>query len=267
MRTLFEAAHACLMVRDVEEKLALTAEVAGQWRAQALTLDDFAPVEAIGEPGRPARPPLVHPRQVARRGLATPHGRAAFLHALAHIEFNAINLAWDAVQRFRGLPRDYYDDWVRIAAEEAYHFTLLRARLREYGHDYGDFDAHDGLWEMARKTAHDPLLRMALVPRVLEARGLDVTPGMIVRLRAAGDEASADILEIILRDEITHVAAGTRWFRHLCAERGLDAERSFAAIIADYTRSGRVPGPLNAPARQAAGFSSAELAMLSSLGG
>jgi uncharacterized ferritin-like protein (DUF455 family) len=266
MKTLFEAARACLLACDVEEKLAMTTQVANAWRSHALVLDDATPPGTIGEPGRPPRPRLVHPRQVPRRTLAAPAGRAVFLHALAHIEFNAINLAWDAVYRFRGLPRDYYDDWVRIAAEEAYHFTLLRERLREFSHDYGDFDAHDGLWDMARKTAHDPLLRMALVPRVLEARGLDVTPGMIARLHAVGDEPSCAILEIILRDEITHVAAGTRWFRHLCAERALDAGQTFAMIIADYTRNGRLPGPLNTSARQAAGFSSTELEMLATSG-
>jgi uncharacterized ferritin-like protein (DUF455 family) len=183
---------------------------------------------------------------------------------LAHIELNAINLAWDAVYRFRGLPRDYYDDWVQIAGEEAYHFTLLRDRLQELGYDYGDFEAHDGLWEMARKTAHDPLIRMALVPRVLEARGLDVTPGMMARLRAAGDVRTADILVVILRDEVGHVAAGSRWFRYLCQARGLDPDATYRQLIRQYM-TGRIKGPLHRDARLEAGFTEQELAYLEGL--
>src|SRR5690606_2677139 len=155
------------------------------------------------------RPRLVHPRELPRRGFGTAEGRAAFLHAIAHIEFNAIDLGWDAVYRFRGMPAAFYADWVSVADDEARHFALLRARLRDLGHDYGDFDAHNGLWEMAEKTAHDALARMALVPRVLEARGLDVTPGMIARLRGP-DDATADLLEVILAEEVAHVAAGRR---------------------------------------------------------
>src|SRR5690606_22492043 len=146
---------------------------------------------ALTAPGRPLRPRLVAPRALPQRGLGSAHGRAAFVHAIAHIEFNAINLAWDAVYRFDCMPHDYYADRVGGAADEARHFALLRARLLELGHDYGDFDAHDGLWEMAVQTAHDCLARMALVPRVLEARGLDVTPAMIERLRALDDQRTA----------------------------------------------------------------------------
>jgi uncharacterized ferritin-like protein (DUF455 family) len=200
----------------------------------------------------------VAPRQVPGRGLGTPEGHAAFVHAIAHIELNAINLAWDAVYRFPGLPPGYYDDWVRVAAEEAYHFTLMSEHLRRLGYHYGDFDAHDGLWEMARKTACDPLERMALVPRVLEARGLDVTPGMRARLQAMGDERGAAILGVILRDEIGHVAAGSRWFRYLCTARGLAPEPTFRELVARHAR-GAVRGPLNREARRLAGFTDAEL--------
>jgi uncharacterized ferritin-like protein (DUF455 family) len=215
----------------------------------------------IAAPGRPPRPALVSPRQVPRRGLGTAEGRVALVHAVAHIEFNAINLAWDAVYRFRGMPLDYYRDWVGVAADEARHFALLQARLAELGHAYGDFDAHDGLWEMAVKTSGSCLERMALVPRVLEARGLDVTPGMISRLRSVGDTASVAILETILREEVAHVAAGSRWFTWCCARAGCDPEAVFAALLAEHVR-GAAKGPFNIPARLAAGFTRAELARL-----
>ena len=212
-------------------------------------------------PGRPKTPRLVHPRDLARRGFGTPEGRAAFIHSIAHIEFNAIDLAWDAVYRFRGLPQAYYADWVAVANDEARHFQMLRQRLREFGRDYGDFDAHNGLWEMAGCTAHDGMTRMALVPRVLEARGLDVTPAMIVKLRALGDDSTADILETILREEIAHVAAGSRWFRWYCEQTGVDAPTRFSELLVEYAH-GSLRGPFNHDARRAAGFSEEELAAL-----
>ncbi|CAN5601510.1 ferritin-like domain-containing protein [soil metagenome] len=262
MTSLFATARACLDARTPADKLARTFAVAEAFARGELAIEKHAPPpEPIGMPGRPGTPRLVHPRDLPRRGLGTPEGRAAFLHAIAHIEFNAIDLAWDAVYRFRGLPAAYYADWVGVAADEARHFTLLRGRLRELGHDYGDFDAHNGLWEMAEKTAHDGLARMALVPRVLEARGLDVTPGMIIKLRAIGDEASAEILETILREEVAHVAAGSRWFRWFCARQQVEPEPAFRALLAQYAR-GALHGPFNIEARSAAGFSDEELAAL-----
>ncbi|RAS39120.1 uncharacterized ferritin-like protein (DUF455 family) [Paraburkholderia bryophila] len=157
-------------------------------------------VEPADLPGRPARPELVDPRQLKRRSMQSPQGRAVLLHALAHIEFNAINLALDAVWRFSGMPAAFYVDWLKVAAEEAYHFSLLSVRLAEYGHAYGDFPAHDGLWDMCERTRGDVLARMALVPRTLEARGLDASPPIRARLQQAGDQASAAILDVILRD-------------------------------------------------------------------
>ena len=261
--TLQQAARAALAAADPGEKLELTALAAAAWRAGALALaHDDAPVAL--EPGRPARPLLVGVRSVPRRGLGSADGRAALLHAVAHIEFNAINLAWDAVARFAGLPRAYYDDWVACADDEARHFRMLSTRLAELGHAYGDFDAHDGLWSAARDTAHDCLARMALVPRVLEARGLDVTPGMIARLRAVGDEATVAILEVILREEVAHVAAGSRWFAHLCRERGLEPRATFVDLIGERGR-GALRAPFNRPARRAAGFDDDELAELDRL--
>lgn len=237
---------------------------AARWRAGTLSLAHGSSPHAIGAPGRPPRPLLVTPRELPRRGFHTLDGRAALIHAVAHIEFNAMNLAWDAVYRFRGLPRGYYEDWVRVADEEAYHYSLLRERLRGLGYEYGDFSAHDGLWEMAEETAHDVLVRMALVPRVLEARGLDVTPTMMERLRAVGDEETAALLGIILRDEIGHVAIGTRWFRHVCAERGLAPEPTFRQLVSEHLK-GRIKGPFHYAARLQAGFSEEELASLTEL--
>lgn len=180
------------------------------------------------------------------------------MHAICHIEFTAINLALDAVVRFAGMPVDFYTDWAAIAGEEAVHFSLLAAHLDSLGYRYGDFVAHDGLWDMAERTGADVLRRMALVPRVMEARGLDVTPGMIVRLRAIGDDAGAGILERILHDEIAHVLAGTRWFNYACRARGLDPEPTFAELVGAEFGTIRAAA-LNREARLAAGFSTAEL--------
>ncbi|HKT98233.1 MAG TPA: ferritin-like domain-containing protein [Paraburkholderia sp.] len=209
-------------------------------------------------PGRPSRPELVEPRSLQRRSMSTPQGRVVLLHALAHIEFNAINLALDAIWRFANMPGAFYADWLRVAAEEAYHFSLLCRRLADYGHAYGDFPAHNGLWEMCERTSGDVLARMALVPRVLEARGLDASPPIRARLKQAGDEESAAILDIILRDEVGHVRIGNHWFRYLCEARGLDPHTAWLALAAQYNAP-RMRGPFNFEARRSAGFDQAEL--------
>nr|WP_255682255.1 ferritin-like domain-containing protein [Luteimonas sp. BDR2-5] len=259
---MFAAARHCLDACDPGAKVALTHAYARRFRAGGLPVpENAAPPDPIRMPGRPPRPRLVHPRELPRRGFGSIEGRAAFVHAIAHIELNAIDLGWDAVYRFRGLPAGFYADWVSVADDEARHFTLLQGRLRALDHDYGDFDAHNGLWEMCEKTAHDGLARMALVPRVLEARGLDVTPGMIVRLRALGDDETVAILEVILREEVAHVAAGSRWFRWYCERAGIDPEPKFRELLADYARA-VLHGPFNLDARAAAGFSAEELAAL-----
>ncbi len=263
--SLFAAALACLDATTPETKVAVTFAAAEAFARGDLSVPaDAPPPEPIRMPGRPARPALVHPRALPQRGLGSDPGRAAFVHAIAHIEFNAIDLAWDAVYRFRGLPREYYADWVGVASDEARHFALLRERLRQLGYDYGDFDAHNGLWEMAGKTSHDGLARMALVPRVLEARGLDVTPGMISRLRALGDEATVAILEVILREEVAHVAVGSRWFRWYCERAGVAPGPRFRDLLMQHSR-GVLRGPFNLEARSAAGFDDDELAMLQAL--
>jgi uncharacterized ferritin-like protein (DUF455 family) len=200
-------------------------------------------------------------KDVPTRSPFTLEGRAALLHAIAHIEFNAINLALDAVWRFGGLPRDYYADWLRVASEEALHFTLLRNHLIALGHDYGGFDAHDGLWSMAQRTAHDLVARMALVPRTLEARGLDATPPLQAKLARAGDTRAVEILDLILRDEIGHVAIGNRWYRWACERDGLDPVALYPQLVERHDAP-RLRPPFNLGARRAAGFSDDEIAGL-----
>jgi uncharacterized ferritin-like protein (DUF455 family) len=212
-------------------------------------------------PGRPARPALVPPRLLQRRAMNTVDGRAALIHALAHIEFNAINLALDAVWRFTDMPADYYHDWLLVAKEEAYHFGLLREHLQSLGYDYGDFDGHNSLWEMVEKTQADVLARMALVPRTLEARGLDAAPPLKHKLAQAGDHAAAAILDIILRDEIGHVSIGNRWFQYLCDQRGLELLQTFESLRLQY-QAPKLRPPFNMQARKQAGFTEAELAYL-----
>mgnify|MGYP001550711028 CR=1 FL=1 len=212
-------------------------------------------------PGRPSRPELVPPLAVRHRSMRTVEGRAALIHALAHIEFNAINLALDAIWRFPDMPREYYVDWMQVAAEEALHFSLLSQHLQTQGFQYGDFTAHNSLWDMAEKTQGDILARIALVPRTLEARGLDASPPMRAKLAQAGDIAVAEILDIILRDEIGHVAIGNRWFGWLCEQRGLEPIATYAALAVQY-KAPQLRGPFNLEARRAAGFSELELAAL-----
>lgn len=264
-QSLYDVIHACLQAVDVDDKVNRTHAAAASWCANELVMDLLASPEAVDEPGRPSKPALVDPRNLTRRSVHTEKGHAALIHAIAHIEFNAINLALDAVQRFRQLPSAYIDDWLKIADEEASHFQLLREHLNTLGYDYGDFDAHNGLWEMAQQTAHDPLVRMALVPRVMEARGLDVTPGIIERLREAGDHRAVEILTIILRDEVGHVEIGTRWFHYLCDEQDLPRQETFQRLFNQYTK-GRIRLPLHREARKQAGFSEAELQYLEGLG-
>jgi uncharacterized ferritin-like protein (DUF455 family) len=261
---LFAAAAACLRADEVGAKLGLAEALDEDLRAGRLYRGEGTPDPVPKEAGRPQRPRLVSPSQLAQRGLGSPEGQAALIHAVAHIEFNAINLACDAVYRFRDMPDDYYRDWAGVAAEEAHHFSLLRDRLGQLGFGYGDFPAHNGLWDLAVKTADDVLLRMALVPRVMEARGLDVTPGMMERFAAIGDQETVDVLGIILRDEVGHVEAGSRWFRYECDRRGLDPEDTYFALLAAHF-PGNVRCPLHKAARREAGFSESELGRLEKL--
>jgi uncharacterized ferritin-like protein (DUF455 family) len=266
MKDLFELARGCLAAQEPAEKVSLTLAAASQLRNGLCRPVAGAAPLTVDPPGRPEKPLLVHHSALPGRKMNSQKGRTAFIHALAHIEFNAINLAWDAVFRFRGLPDAYYNDWAKVAAEEAQHFCLLDERLQQLGCEYGDYPAHDGLWEMAIKTADDVLVRMALVPRVLEARGLDVTPAMIRRLQQIGDDETVAVLERIYADEIGHVEIGSRWFRFVCAERGLESARTFRAILVDF-RMDRIKHPLNEAARAQAGFDADELGMLKLMAG
>ena len=236
-------------------------------QAQAATLSIATEVmlpAPAALPGRPERPALISPAQVPQRSVHSVEGRAALIHAICHIEFNAINLALDAVWRFGGMPEDFYRDWLRVAVEEAYHFSLLHTHLQTLGHRYGDFPAHDGLWAMCEKTQDDITARMALVPRTLEARGLDATPLIQAKLRQVGTPdalAAVAILDTILREEVGHVAIGNHWYRWLCRERGLEPEAHYATL-AERHAAPRPRPPFNEAARRLAGFTDTELQWL-----
>lgn len=214
------------------------------------------PIQAVAFPERPI---WLSPGKMPKRSLTSRQGLAAFFHALTHIEFVAVYLAWDMVYRFRNLPEAFYRDWLAVACEEAEHFVLLRAHLRKLGCDYGDFPAHGGLWDHARDTAGDLPARLALVPRCTEARGLDVTPAMIKKFRNAGDEASAALLERILADEVGHVRKGSYWFKQVCGQRGAEPEALYRQILLGYYKGSKPKGPFNREMRIMAGFSEAEL--------
>lgn len=255
--TFFAAVGRCLGETEVAAKLDLVRRLDAAVEAGRLAPDPtepFTPVPA----GRSARPALVDPRSVPWRQPTSPAGRAALLHAVAHIEYSAVNLALDHVHRFRGLPAEYYRAWTRVAREEVHHFELVRARLVSLGTDYGALPAHDELWRMAERTSGDVLDRMALVARYHEARGLDASPRLRDKLRGVGDHASAAALEVIVRDEVSHVALGDRWFRHACAARGLAPEVTFLELLRRYDVPPPRP-PFNREARRAAGFTEAEL--------
>ena len=262
--SLYRAARDCLLCDSLDEKLAMTTRVARAWEQGELVLSDWSSADSITRAGRPERPELVHPSRLPRRSLGSETGRLALIHAIAHIEFNAINLAWDAVQRFPDLPAAFYSDWIQVAREEVDHFCLLRERLRAGGVDYGDFPGHNGLWEMAVRTAHDPLVRMALVPRMLEARGLDVTPGIMKRFSAIDDRETVRVLEVILREEVGHVQFGSRWFDYLCRQRGVDPQETYFDLLENFL-NGEIRCPLHHQARRDAGFSQEELNRLEAL--
>lgn len=249
---------------DLERKLVLVAALSEQ--GPRLTIDTGRQIEAPAPlPGRPAKPELIEPAKVPHRSVHTEEGRAALIHAICHIEFNAINLALDAIWRFPQMPEAFYRDWLRVAVEEAYHFNLLHEHLgTQLDHRYGDFPAHDGLWSMCEKTRNDITARMALVPRTLEARGLDATPLIQKKLRAVGKPdalAACDILDIILRDEIGHVAIGNHWYRWLCERQSIEPVAYYDVLSQRY-KAPRLKGPFNRAARQRAGFSEQELTEL-----
>jgi len=257
MSSLRQQALQLLLCRDPNDKASGTR-----------VLDASGPVGAAeildtpsGIPGRPDRPLRVPHTQLKQRSMKSVQGRASLLHALAHIELNAIDLALDVCWRFQGMPDEFYRQWLAVAREEALHFQLLRDHLATLGFGYGDFPAHDGLWQMAERTRHDLLARIALVPRTLEARGLDASPAVKAKLLAAGDLRGAEILDIILRDEIGHVAVGNHWFKWLCERQGLEPLATYAELATRH-EAPRLRGPFNLEARRAAGFDEAELRVL-----
>ncbi len=250
-----------LLETDPKLKTQGVAALYDAWLSNHCALDSDYPVSAAIIGGLPDSLQLVDPKFLKRRRLHSPDGKAALIHAISHIEFNAINIALDAIYRFRDMPLAYYGDWLQVAREEAYHFCLLQQHMQTLGHDYGDFPAHRGLWEVVEKTGQDVLIRMALVPRLLEARGLDVTPDIARRLLKAGDSTGAEILSIIFFDEINHVAVGNRWYYQLCMDRNLEPIETFIALLKEYAPN-HLRGPLAIENRKRAGFGDTELDML-----
>ena len=250
-QTLAECAVDILATADPADKLAMTDRAAAAWRQGQMSLGGAMPPE---RPARSARPRLAQPWEMPRRSTG-PKGRIALVHALAHIELNAVDLAWDIIARFtnNALPRRFYDDWVDIAVEEAAHHDALARRLESLGAAYGDLPAHDGLWDAAVRSADDLAARLVLIPMTLEARGLDTTPPTVQRLRRAGDEETAAILEVIFADEIKHLAVGLRWFEFLCAARNLCPHSTYREIL-DARFPGGLKAPFNLEARGAAGM-------------
>lgn len=262
---LLQASEHCLSLADPQKKCSAVLALAARVEKGLYLWDSDHPFNPDSVPGRPERPQLVNPSAVPRRRLGSEEGRVALVHAIAHIEFNAINLALDAVCRFRDMPRQYYLDWISVAGDEARHFQLLQKRLAQLDRQYGDYPAHNALWEMAEKTTDSCLVRMALVPRVLEARGLDVTPPMIERLRTVGDTETIAALEVILSEEVRHVAVGSHWFNYCCELENKPAAETFLELVSSRF-TGSIRGPFNMAARSKAGFSQAEMDALSGIG-
>ena len=260
---LYPALYRALMENDPARKIAQTYAIYYGLR-DGLYHREPTGVQSVPDAGRPQHPELVAPKDVPRRRLGTRDGICAMLHAIAHIEFNAINLSLDAAYRFQHMPEDFYRDWIRVAKEEAYHFSLISGRLEELGSHYGAYTAHGGLWQACVDTEHDVMVRMALVPRVMEARGLDVTPAIQEKLRQHGEERTARLLDIIYRDEQGHVAIGSHWFKHCCAERQLPYRETFAELLSGYLKA-TIKGPFNVEARLQAGFDDLEIALLEEL--
>lgn len=261
MQNFYNTVLTCLLEQDIDKKLNQLQNI-----QQDLVLDkfNFTPTKTtqkVADPGRPTLPELTAPKFLPKRKLGSKEGHAALIHSIAHIEFNAINLALDALYRFQDMPKAYYNDWLGVALEESYHFQMIREHLFHLGYNYGYFNAHNGLWVTTFETDHDPLIRMALVPRTLEARGLDVTPPMINKLRAIGDKKGVEILKILLKDEIGHVEVGSRWFNYLCEKRNLNPVESFKEAINLYFH-GNLKGPFNYSAREKAGFTAEEITWL-----
>ncbi len=258
MENIFTIARSCLHHADIEQKIKKTHDAKRLSDSDQLSFDSIMPVESISKIQFPNTPELLAPRDMPRRRLNSPTGKIAFFHALAHIEFIAIYLAWDILYRFRDLPKQFYQDWLLVADEEAQHFSLIREHLLEMGADYGDLPAHRGLWDHAKETEDELLARLAIVPRCMEARGLDITPKMIEKFDNQKDQKSVKILTRILEDEVGHVKIGSYWFKLLCQQRGLNHEEKYIELIKKYY-VGKPKGPFNRELRIIAGFTNTEI--------
>ena len=261
MQNLYEHAKKCFLISDPYEKVAATYEAVSLCKQNLLAWDEGVVPELLNQPGRLSRPEIVAPRDLNRRRCGKAAGRAAMVHAMAHIELTAVNLCWDAIYRYRDMPFEYYDDWVNVAEEEANHFLALRDRILEMGFDYGDFPAHEELWKMAIATADDVTHRMGVVHRVFESRALDVVPKTIKKFESMGERALVRTLSVIGNEEIGHVGAGSRWFRYRCDLGGLEPDATFFQLV-DHYMKGQLRGPFNYEWRQQAGFSEGELLRL-----
>jgi len=258
VKNIFTVAEFCLHHPEIEQKIEKTHIARQLARIGQLSFDEPKAAALISQTKFPTTPKLLPPRDMPRRGLNSPAGKIAFFHALAHIEFVAIYLAWDILYRFRGLPKQFYMDWLQVADEEALHFTMLRKHLLELGAEYGDLPAHRGLWDHAEETADDVLARLAVVPRCMEARGLDITPQMIEKFDVKGDEKSVKLLTKILEDEVGHVQIGSHWFKVLCEQKGINHETKYKELVGKFY-NGKPKGPFNRELRIIAGFSNTEI--------
>jgi len=239
MKNVFKFAEACLQGIAIDEKLTLTHQAWHLYENNQLSFASELPVLPITQVKFPDKPVLLPPRDMPKRKIGSPEGVAAFFHAIAHVEFVAISLAWDLLYRFRGLPEQFYQDWLKVADEEAQHFELIRLHLKTLKVNYGDLPAHNGLWDHANDTADDLLARLAMVPRCMEARGLDVTPAIIAKFKNVGDNASVILLERILTDEVGHVERGSYWFKWVCKQQGYEPEAKYRQLIKQYYQGGK----------------------------
>ncbi|CAM3606693.1 ferritin-like domain-containing protein [Polynucleobacter brandtiae] len=263
MPELRHSALQVLLLTDPGQKVSQIKQLFDDYHQQRVELSPAALIHFDGLvlPGRPEKPELVSPQKAPKRSMSTPEGRIRLLHSLAHIEFNALNLALDALARFSEMPQQYYEDWLKVAKEEAYHFSLIEGHLRSLGSYYGDLTAHNSLWEMVERTSDQVIARMALVPRTMEARGLDAVPAIRDRFIQIKDHAVVDILDIILRDEVGHVLIGNQWFNYLCSKDKLSPITTYRELARKYCAP-VLRGPFNFEARERAGFTAQELDIL-----
>ena len=262
-KNIYSLIYQAILEKDPTTKCGLVYDLFHNWQQDKATVQS-APIHEISEAGRPKKPDLISPKHVAKRSTSSEIGRLALIHSFTHIEFNAINLALDAAYRFRQLPNQFITDWLQVAYEEAKHFNLLNDCLNSRGSHYGAWPAHAGLWHMAQQTSHSLVHRMAMVPRVMEARGLDVTPKMISKFIQCNDQEMADILNTIYKEEIGHVAIGNHWYKHACKLENIDPQQTFRQLIQHYLK-GNLRGSFNVNARIEAGFEKHELDYLQSL--